>query len=88
MQRTVQGEEREPRFPFSSLKNLLFTLLMGRGDSVCNRDCIGHKRVTAIALRASLLPVGLSRNGANFQDALAKEDEGKSLRRGEGNFGV
>ena len=36
--------------------NPLITLLMGMGVSVYNRDCIGHKRVTATAPRGNAFP--------------------------------
>ena len=62
---SFQGEEETEGFLFP-LKITPISFLMGIDDSVYNRDSVGHKRVTAIALRDSLLPVGLLCNGANI----------------------
>ena len=55
---SFQGEEETEGFLFP-LKITPISFLMGMGDSVSNRDCIGHKRVTATASGDSSFPVGM-----------------------------
>ena len=54
-----QGKKENLGSLSSPRNNPFFTLLMGIGDFSSNRDCIGHKRVTATASGDSSFPVGL-----------------------------